>query len=179
MKKKKRLNNRGFMLVETLIVSVFIMAIFSLLYTNIFPLVGEYDRIKNYDTIQATYVAHWARKIALKGLPTNVYTTAKNTGYVDITNCSLYTQSNAGSWCQNFKTANSISRIYLTSYNTTKLKTFVKDNSAFSRDFREYIAYLPAYSKNTSKTPTTGYYRVIVEYDTDHSKEYGTMEVKK
>ena len=35
---KKKLNNGGFVLVETLIVSVFVMSIFSILYNNFFPL---------------------------------------------------------------------------------------------------------------------------------------------
>ena len=47
MKNKKVLNSRGFILVETLIVGVFIMGIFSLLYANFFPLIGEYERYKN------------------------------------------------------------------------------------------------------------------------------------
>ena len=68
MKKTKIVNKNGFILVETLIVGVFIMAIFSLLYTNFFPLIGEYERYKDYDTVESTYIAHWARMIALKGL---------------------------------------------------------------------------------------------------------------
>ena len=44
---KKKSNNKGFILVETLIVSVFIMAIFSILYTNFFPLIGEYERYRD------------------------------------------------------------------------------------------------------------------------------------
>ena len=59
MNLSKKVNKKGFMLVETLIVSVFVMGIFSLLYANFFPLVGEYERYKNYNTVEATYIAHW------------------------------------------------------------------------------------------------------------------------
>ena len=177
MKDKKKLNRQGFILVETLIVGVFIMGIFSLLYTNFFPLIGEYERYKNYDTVESTYIAHWARMIALKGLTESSYTTAKNTGYVDISDCSLYIVSDGQNSCAAFKTMNNISRIYLTSYSTTKFKTFIKDNNSFSRSFREYISYLPTYSKNTSKTPASGYYRVIVEYISDDAYKYGNIEV--
>lgn len=176
---KKKRNEKGFMLVETLIVSVFVMAIFALLYTNMFPLVGEYDRMRDYDSVEATYIAHWARKIALSGLPDSVYQTAKNTGYVNISNCSLYTTGEASSWCSSFKYANGISRIYLTPYSTVLFKNYVKDNSAFPRSFREYITYLPRYVNNTSKTPSSGYYRVIVEYQVEDAVRYGTIEVKK
>ena len=74
---------------------------------------------------------------------------------------------------------NNISKIYLTPYSTVSFKNYVKDNNSFSRSFREYISYLPTYSKNTSKTPTTGYYRVIVEYVSNNTYKYGTIEVYK
>ncbi len=179
MKEKKVLNKKGFMLVETLIVGVFIMGIFSLLYTNFFPLIGEYERYKDYDTVESTYIAHWARMIALKGLPETSYTTARNKGYLDITDCSLYTASDGQQNCAAFETMNNVSKVYLTSYSVINFKNFVKDNNSFSRSFREYISYLPTYSKNTSKTPSTGYYRVIVEYVSDDTYKYGNIEVYK
>ena len=51
----KKLNTKGFALVETLIVSVFVMGIFILLYTNFYPLIGEYEKREGYDTISAVY----------------------------------------------------------------------------------------------------------------------------
>ena len=177
MKKTKIVNKSGFILVETLIVGVFIMGIFSLLYTNFFPLIGEYERYKNYDTVESTYIAHWGRMIALKGLPESVYTTASNTGYVDISDCSLYTNSDGITSCSAFINMNNVSKIYLTPYSTVDFKNFVKDNNSFSRSFREYISYLPTYSKNTSKTADSGYYRVIVEYVSNDTYRYGNIEV--
>lgn len=176
---KNKSNNKGFILVETLIVSVFIMAIFSMLYTNFFPLIGEYERYRNYDTVESIYIAHWARMIAIKGLPASSYNTAKTKGYLDVSNCSGYTQADGESLCSAFVTMNNVSKIYLTSYSTTNLKNFVKDNTSFSRSFREYISYLPTYSKNSSKTPATGYYRIIVEYMSNDTYKYGTIEVFK
>ena len=177
MKKTKIVNKKGFILVETLIVGVFIMGIFSLLYTNFFPLIGEYERYKAYDTVESTYIAHWARMIALKGLTDSSYTTAKNTGYLDITDCSLYTNSDGIASCSAFINMNNVSKIYLTPYSTVDFKNFVKDNKDFSRSFREYISYLPTYSKNNNKTPDSGYYRVIVEYVSNDVYRYGNIEV--
>ena len=179
MKNKKVLNRDGFILVETLIVGVFIMAIFSLLYTNFFPLIGEYERYKDYDTVESVYIAHWAREIAIKGLPTSVYNTARNTGYVDISECSLYTVADGFSLCSAFETMNNVTKVYLTPYSTETFKTYINDNSSFGRSFREYIAYLPTYSNNTSKTPDTGYYRVIVEYVSNDTYKYGNIELYK
>ncbi len=177
MKDKKVLNRKGFMLVETLIVGVFIMGIFSLLYTNFFPLIGEYERYKNYDTVEATYIVHWARMIALKGLTESSYTSARSKGYVDISDCSIYTNNDWQMYCESFKVSNNVEKIYLTTYSTTKFKNYIKDNSAFSRRFREYISYLPTYSKNTSKTPANGYYRVIIEYVSNNDYKYGNIEL--
>ncbi len=176
---KKKSSNKGFILVETLIVSVFIMAIFSMLYTNFFPLIGEYERFRDYDTVESIYIAHWARMIALKGLPDSSYNTARTNGYLDISDCSLYTTSDGVNSCAAFMTVNNVSKVYLTPYSTTVFKDFVKDNNSFTRSFREYIAYLPTYSKNTTKTPASGYYRVIVEYISNNTYKYGTIEVFK
>ena len=95
MRKTKIVNQKGFLLVETLIVSVFIMGIFSLLFTNIVPLIGEYERYKNYNTVEATYIAHWARMIASKGLPTDIHTKTASIRYIDISDCNLYEENNS------------------------------------------------------------------------------------
>lgn len=179
MLKTKIVNKKGFMLVETLIVSVFILAIFSLLYTNIIPLIGEYERLKNYDTVEATYIAYWGREIALKGIPTSIYNEVKTTGFKDISDCSLYTENNGIYECSAYKAVNSVDKIYLTTYDITKLKEEVDNNNAYKRDFSEYISYLPTYSKNTFRTPDNGYYRVIVEYVSNGVHKYGNMEARK
>ncbi len=179
MKKEKKFNNYGYMLIETLLVSIFIVSIFTLLYTNIFPLVGEYDRYKDYNTVEATYISHWMRKFASKGLEDTMYDTAKTMGYVDISDCNLYTSHDMKFWCSGFKTTNHITAMYLTTYSTAKFKTYVKNDTSFSRAFKEYVAYLPTYENNTAKTPDTGYYRVIIEYEHDGRNQFGTMEVKR
>lgn len=44
--KRKKIDNKGFMLAETLVVSIFVMSIFSFIYANILPLIAEYEKIK-------------------------------------------------------------------------------------------------------------------------------------
>ena len=43
-------NNKGFVLVETLVVTVFVAAVFSVIYINFYPLVGEYERRDFYNS---------------------------------------------------------------------------------------------------------------------------------
>ncbi len=61
--KKNRLNNKGFVLAETLVVTVFLMILFSMLYTNFYPLIGEYEKRENYDTVDGKYAVFWLKRM--------------------------------------------------------------------------------------------------------------------
>ena len=63
----KKLNNSGFILAETLVVTVFLMVIFTMLYTNYYPLIGEYQKRENYDDVDGKYVAYWMKKLIEDG----------------------------------------------------------------------------------------------------------------
>ena len=66
----KKLDNKGFILAETLIVSVFLMVIFTMIYTNFYPLIGEYEKRENYDDVDGKYTAYWIKKL----VESNAYT---------------------------------------------------------------------------------------------------------
>ena len=51
----KKINTKGFALVETLIVSAFVVSIFTIMYTNFYPIMGEYEKRENYDDIGLLY----------------------------------------------------------------------------------------------------------------------------
>lgn len=179
--KLKKINNKGFMLLETLIVSVFVMSVFTMIYANILPMMAEYEKYHNYNTVEATYKAHWARKIALDGLNDDTFDMVANSkNYYDITDCSLYTKNDRDdmeSWCNNYKYANSIKSIYLTSYSLENFKETVSSSSTFSRSFKEYVDYLPLYSKNTRKADNDKYFHIIVEYSNNNKFNYGIIEL--
>ena len=80
-----KMNNKGFALVETLVAAVFIMAIFSIIYTNYYPIIGEYERRQLYDSIDDKYAAYWLKKIIQDN---TVSFTATNNGSKSI-NASL------------------------------------------------------------------------------------------
>ena len=63
----KKLNNKGFILAETLVVTVFLMIIFTMLYTNYYPLMGEYQKRETYDDVDGKYVAYWMKKLIEDG----------------------------------------------------------------------------------------------------------------
>ena len=59
----KKINEKGFILAETLIVSVFLMIIFAMIYSNFYPLIGEYEKRENYDDVDGKYTAYWIKKM--------------------------------------------------------------------------------------------------------------------
>lgn len=59
----KKFNNRGFALVETLIVSVFVVSLFLIVFSNFYPLMAEYEKRESYDDIDSVYAAYWIKKL--------------------------------------------------------------------------------------------------------------------
>ena len=59
----KKLNNNGFVLAETLIVTVFVLTLFSMIYRNFYPVIGIYEQRETYDDVDGKYVAYWVKKI--------------------------------------------------------------------------------------------------------------------
>ena len=75
------------------------------------------------------------------------------------------------------KTVNEINKIYLTTYNLEKFKNEVENSTTYRREFKEYINYLPTYSKNSAKVNNSNYFHVIIEYNKGSEYNYGIMEV--
>lgn len=55
-------NNKGFVLIELLIVAVFTASLFTFLYVNVVPLMGDYEQKEKYDTLDTKYVLYDLRK---------------------------------------------------------------------------------------------------------------------
>lgn len=51
-------NNKGFVLAEAIIVSVFVLEMFTYLAMNVIPLISRYERVVNYDNPQEIYLAN-------------------------------------------------------------------------------------------------------------------------
>lgn len=174
--KRKKIDNKGFMLAETLVVSIFVMSICSLIYANILPLIADYEKVKKYNNVDDTYRAHWARKIILDGLDSRFFSQTYSNGYMDVTDCTLYTRNEIENWCNNYKSSNDVDMIYLTTYPLTTFKNVVKSSNDYSREFKEYIKYLPEYSRNSTKN-TGNYFHVIIRHKKKEGNSYAIMEV--
>ena len=172
----KNMNKKGFVMAETIIVSVFVMTIVSFLILNVLPLVGEYERLLNYDTVEAKYNAHLIRKMILMS----------NTDYkeamlnIGTNNYQLYTKSG---FCNKYSdyTVNSITTTYvnncfallgedylnvknviISSYVVSSLQENV-NTVDISRAFKDYIKYIPSYENGQYSSIATAK-RLLIEF---------------
>ncbi len=186
----KKLDNKGFVLAETLVVTVFIMTIFTILYNNFFPLVGEYEKREHYDDVDSKYQVFWLKNFAQHG--NFQFPNLQTTGYKEYNDYNEFCKFKEGGndvdnqikMCQQFCKTAGVKKIVLSTYNISKLKANIEDTDGFS----DYINYLPNF-KNPSLNGAK--YRVIASFkrkieaqdmsntDADYYYAYSTIEVKR
>lgn len=71
-------NKKGFVLIELLIVAVFTASLFTFLYVNVVPLMGDYEQKEKYDTLDTKYVLYDLRKEILTWDENSVWKNIKN-----------------------------------------------------------------------------------------------------
>lgn len=57
----KKISNKGFVLAETIVVAVFMVTIFTVLYSNYYPIMANYEKKEYYDDIDSKYIAFWLK----------------------------------------------------------------------------------------------------------------------
>lgn len=205
--KKKKLGNGGFVLIETLIVSVFIVAIFAVLYNNFYPLIGEYEKREVYDDIDGKYAAYWFKRIiqhesvtfSAEQLAAIDETNSNSPGYFRF-NCDMVGNVSMKSMCEEMiekaqvkggeeKPNIFITKYYLGDKEVTSgvvhagFKTKINKDNTFTFDggMHKYLKFLPDYR---SESLNNAQYRVIIEFeraidDNNSYLAYSTIEVKK
>ena len=81
--KFKKLDNKGFVLAETLVVTVFLMLIFTMIYSYFYPLIGEYEKREVYDDVDSTYAIYWIKKMIEDPSYSIVWHTGKKENFHD------------------------------------------------------------------------------------------------
>ena len=157
----KSLNNRGFVLTETLVVTTFVMVIFSILYNNFYPVMGEYELRETYDDVDSKYAVYWIKTMVEES---SYPTCGEN--YCQFS-CSYISDLASSTRCNNLLEKMDISKdssgnpnVYITKYNLQTLKDNIP--STISDGFKNYIDYLPNYS--TTDSTTGANYRVLAEF---------------
>lgn len=199
-----KINSKGFVLVETLVVAVFVSAIFSVIYSNFYPIMGEYEKREAYDDIDSKYATFWFKRI-IQSDSVN-FTDVKpymgisinddiNTNFYHEFNCSkdiADSDVTAIKICNSLVTRLGVSHMYITNYklgnrvdpndkNNFKGKVDANSSNVFSSGLQDYVAYLPTYSKVPSLNGAC--YRLVVEFHNTRDENdywtYSTIEILK
>ncbi len=152
------MNNKGFVLIETIVTSVFVLGLFTFIVANIIPLIGDYEKASDYDTVESVYDAHMIRKMLLKsdsGKLANLlsFTNVPNKFYFfDGTEiCSYVTNS---VYCKKLLSRDylDVRELVLTTYTISDdFVSYARKN--FDRALREYIIQMQRYT-NTETNPS-------------------------
>ena len=163
------MNKKGFVLVETIITSVFVLGLFAFIVANILPIIGEYEKAGDYDSIESIYDAHLIRKMILKGDETKVAKLltlpdddSKKFYLFDKDDICVYLSNE--NYCRALLSRSylDVKEMVITSY---EIKDgFVAASKNFDRGLREYIAQMQKYKSNI---PTAYNYanRLIVYFN--------------
>lgn len=174
-----KINSKGFVLVETLVVAVFVAAIFSVIYANFYPIMGEYEKREAYDDIDSKYATFWFKRIiqsdSVDFTNTNIQNDITNNSFHEF-NCSndiVASDVTAIKICNSLVTRFGVEKMYITDYklgnrvepnnkNNFKGKVEANNSNVFSSGLQDYVAYLPTYSKVPSLNGAC--YRLVVEF---------------
>lgn len=191
MVKMKKLNSKGFVMTETLVVAVFIMGIFGIMYNNYYPLIGEYERREVFDDVDSKYGAFWIKRF-IQHSSYDLSAAQKNTintnGYV-LFSCNNINNDYRKTMCNKLlkelevKDYNVQPKVYITKYNLESFKNYVEADTnyaTFSGGFSDYVNFLPIYRVPSLNDAA---YRVLIEFDRNKNglnyTTYATIEVKK
>ena len=149
-------NNRGFVLVESIVAAVFVLGLSTFLILNIIPLVSEYETALSFDSADTKYDAHLIRKMLLTDDECSVKPilsfpgTQKYYYFRELEICDFLTQTN---YCKMLLSGDylDVKELIITTYSASSLKN-LSDSvlDEFSRPLQEYIKYMPTFDSTNS-----------------------------
>ena len=151
----RKMNNQGFLLLETLLVAVFIASTLIFLYVQFGKVRDSYNASFHYNTVASAYSTHtfleYLQENGIQNLSTTLATT--DTAYIDVTKCSA-TYLTQTTMCTTLLSKLGIKKMYYVSDDLTKFKANLP--SDMSNAFKAYVA--------TLKSGEGLGYRIIAEY---------------
>lgn len=150
--------NKGFTLVETLIVSTFVLGTLTYLFVQINNSITNFDITFKYDSISDINNANVVYQFLKESGYSNLKTSMTN-GYIDITNSN--TVLGNSNYYNLIKEKINAKRIIFVEENMTLIKSNL-DSLDFSEELKRYI------KKFDNNPAIVGEYRIIVEFNNDH-----------
>lgn len=191
----KKLNKKGFILVETLIVTVFVVTMFIVVYQSTIPILGDFEQYNKYEDIDAIYNANIYRQMLNKyGNFTYISNYIDTHIYLDISDCNkkdgdipIYLSPKYCNLVQQTLKITSKDRILLTDYDIAAFKNTVNSEVEFDSgvysNFRDYVNMLsnsePFYTATSGRV---GRYRLfivknITNADGSKSRKYTNLGI--
>lgn len=136
------------------------MSIFILLYTNLLPIMGEYEKRDNYDDIDSVY-----KTFFIKNFIENNGITLGGGNYSDkfinATNfCNSIINSEKIEYCESLWEVFEINGIVITNYDLSL------SDVAINNRYNDYLSYLPKITNSSFNK------RIIVEYKIEVDEEH-------
>lgn len=169
-----KMKNNGFILIETLIVSVFVLSTLVFLFVQFQKIEEGYSKTFIYNTTDNLYKVHNIREYLLEGLNTTSnydrvltkFLSSTDT-YYDLTSCPdteiLYNKL----YCERLLTQMGVKTVIFTRDDLTEIKADLNNLYFISEDMKEFIRYLKI-------AGTPGQYRLIVEFN---NSTFGTLKI--
>lgn len=170
----KLFNKKGFILVETLVVTLFISIVFILVYQNLVPSIGKYQAMVSYDDIDSVYASNlWKQSLLRYGNMDYIDSYLQDHTYLNISDCSDSNIYNNEQYCQKIKKILNILEddyVFITDYNIHNFRKVVKKDNFFDSgklsNFRNYIATVSDkdsfYNENDGNAVLVGKYRLFL-----------------
>lgn len=169
----KILSKKGFILVETLVVTLFISILFILVYQNLVPSIGEYQTMVSYDDIDSVYASNlWKQSLLRYGNMDYIDSYLTSHTYLNITDCNDTNIYKNSEYCEKIKKSLSILEddyIFITNYNIHDFRQEVKNDDFFDSgklsDFRNYIGTVSdtdSFYDETDDNTIVGKYRLFM-----------------
>lgn len=165
----KKFNNKGFVLVETVVVSAFVLMIFVLIFRNGVPMMEEYKKLENYDDVDSLYAANLVKDVIKKDENYSSFLDQIQAGsinYVDLTDCKKWSDLNL---CETVKLRTNITKvdkIFLTHSDPSRIKGKVLQED---RRFNGYIDYL---NNSYNEELVTDPYMIIITRTLEYNNPY-------
>lgn len=163
-------NQNGFMLVETLIVSVFILSTLIFLFVQFQKIESGYSLSYKYNPTDKLYAVYNIRDYILKNGYENIANALDNSidNYLNISTCPATYLSNT-EYCSSLVSYLDVKTIFFTKENTSDLVADFKNIGTINQDMKSFIKYIK-YDDEATKN------RLIVEFN---DETYASLKIFK
>ena len=159
-----KFNNKGFLLIETLIVTVFVVSTLIFLFVQFQRIETNYSRTFNYNTVDGLYRLSNIRDFIDENAFTGVRNTLNSSSlpYVNISTCNAINNYNPSlsteiEYCELLFSVSDVKTLIMTDENTESVIEELRNITFITQEKKDFIRYI-------NYNDEFGKYRLIIEY---------------